>query len=214
MITLGTDIIIRKRSVKYLGLHIDDGLRFNEHIEVLKKKLSRLAGASYRLNSYFNQQASKVYYYSCVYSLITYCLPVFGGALATQRGSLLIRTHQRIVKNLFKSYSPTECPFKKNKLLKLPEIYKFYAGVHMFKILALGENNTVSDTLAMETAAHDYNTRTRNNLRTPFPRVDAIKRSYKYQFIGIWNDIPQCAKNCDSLKSFKRVLSNYFLETY
>jgi len=79
VITLGDERIGRRKTVKYLGLHLDDNLKFNSHIDQLKKKLSRLAGVSYRLRKYFNLGASKKFYFACTYSIITYCIAVYGG---------------------------------------------------------------------------------------------------------------------------------------
>ena len=214
IITLGACNISRSNNVKYLGLFIDDKLNFSNHIINLKKKLSRLAGASYRLRGYFNYRASKNFYYACVYSLITYCLAVYGGALNTYRGSMLTAAHEKIIKNLFSKYCPNSCPFKRNKLLKLKDIYKLYVGIHMYKMVNLNINEEISETLSLETPDHHYNTRNRNNLRTPFPRVEAIRRNYQYQFVSVWNGIPNEIKESASLKIFKRNLTKYFCTSY
>ena len=214
IIEIGSERIERKSSAKYLGLNIDEGLKFNVHIDYLKGKLSSLSGAAFKLRHYFNLQSAKKFYYACVYSLLTYCLPVYGGALSTYRGSLLIKKHEKIVSYLFLRQGSNDCPFKQNKLLKLTDVYKLYAGIHMFKILVLHSNSSVRDALDLQTAPHDYYTRHHNDLRTPFPRVDAIKRSFKYQFVGIWNEFPENVKSCTSLRSFKKELTNYLLATY
>ena len=197
-----------------MGLNIDENLSFNAQIDHLKKKLSHLSGVSYRLRQYFNLKAAKNFYYSCVYSLITYCITVYGGSLTNGRGNRLIRMHERIVKNLFSAYYPNECPFKRNKLLKLSDIYKFYAGIQMFKAINLNESHTVSNILNLVTAPHDYETRGRNDYRTPFPRVEAVRRSYKYQFVCIWNDLPEEIKSSSSLSIFKRKSSEFYLASY
>ena len=213
-IKLRTDQISRKKFVKYLGLHIDDNLKFSQHVDTLKTKLSRLAGVSYRLKSYFNYKTSKNYYYACVYSMLTYCLAAYGGALESYRGRTLVRLHERIVRNLFSKYDRINCPFKTNKLLKLPDIYRSQACIHMYKAINLDTNESVAETLALQTANHQYETKTRNLLRPPFPRVDAIRLNYHYQFQNIWNEIPDTIKESRTLKSFKRNLNECFLSMY
>ena len=84
----------------------------------------------------------------------------------------------------------------------------------MYKIEALNSNLYVSSTLPLEIAEHDYETRGRDEYRTPFPRVDAIRRNYKYQFLDIWRQIPNYIRESTSLKQFKRQLTNKFLDTY
>ena len=213
-IWLGNSRIERKTTVKYLGLNIDDSLKFNTHLDYLKGKLAQLSGVSYRLKDYFNLRASKNFYFACVYSHITYCLPVFGGWLGTGRREKLVKLQERIVRNLFAKYGNGHCPFKCNNLLKLKDIYKLYACIHMFKIVRQNTNEVVAETMTIDAAPHNYETRGRENIRTPFPRTNGVKHSYKYQFINEWNQIPNDLKYSPSLKIFKRRLSNYFVSMY
>ena len=213
-ILIGSDVVSRKSSVKYLGLFIDDSLKFHSHVDQLKMKLSRFSGVVYRLRNFFNYRASKNFYYACVYSALTYCISVWGGALTSYRGAMLMKVHERIVRNLFNKFNPGECPFKANKLLKLADIHKLYVSIHMYKYIKHGESETVGDTLDLQTAYHSYNTRGRNLFRTPFPRVEAIRTSYKFQFLNVWNSIPDSVTVAESIRAFKRKLTDYLIENY
>ena len=98
LINIGTEIISRKTSVKYLGIHVDESLKFHTHIDHLKSKLQQYAGITYRLHRYFNDSAAKNLYYSCVFSAVKYCICVWGGVLqCTTRGAPLVRLHDRII---------------------------------------------------------------------------------------------------------------------
>ena len=199
--------------VKYLGLYIDKKLSFNSHIDYLKGKLAHLAGASFRLKNFMTLRAAKCFYFSCVYSILRYCLPVYGGALSSFRGRKLDRIYGKIVRNLFEKHSPGQCPFKANKILKLGDAYKLLAGMHMFRMIN-GENEELADTMVLEPPNHVYNTRNRIRIQPPFPRVDAIRRNYQYQFIHFRNEIPDEIKNSRSLNCFKSMLTNKFLSEY
>ena len=213
-IYLGEDRISRKSSVKYLGLHIDDNMHFNTHLDSLKTKLSRFCGISYRLSGYFNLRAAKNYYYSCVYSTLTYCLSVFGGQLSSTKGKAVSKLQSRIVRNLFLKYNNNQCPHKAMKILKLDDVYKLYAAIHMYKIIKLNINETVADTMNLQEPPHNYATRNRHNLRYPFPRTNVILKSYKYQFVSIWNEVPETIKLSTSLKIFKRKFQEFLLGSY
>ena len=72
-----------------------------------------------RLRRYFNAASAKALYYSCVFSLITYCTTVWGGVLGCgSRGNELQKLHNRIIKNLFHhhSNSTNQCLFKEKKI--------------------------------------------------------------------------------------------------
>ena len=102
MLCIGNEQIAHKQCVKYLGLQIDNALNFNEQLKLLKTKLSRLSGISYRLSSYFNMSTAKKFYFAFVYSALIYGISAWGGSLhysgVTPR---LIRLQEKIVKNLF-----------------------------------------------------------------------------------------------------------------
>ena len=73
---------------------------------------------------------------------------------------------------------------------------------------------SLSEFVQLETRGHPQNTRNRNLLITPFPRVDTVRCSFRYQIINIWNGIPENLKSIPSRKLFKKNLTRYFLDLY
>ena len=100
------------------------------------------------------------------------------------------------------------------KILKLADIHKLYVSVYMYKILKMNLFPTLQLNLDIQTAVHSYDTRHRDDFILPFPRVDALKINFKYQYVKIWNMIPENIKSCNSLGRFKRQLIDYFLSQY
>ena len=215
-IYIGPDRISRSSCVKYLGMHIDSNLKFTDHVFHLTKKLSRLAGISYKLGKYLNLRAAKNYYYSCVYSVLTYCLSVWGGIVScTQGANCLTSFQRRIVTQLFsKYYTDTSCIFKSTNLLKLVDIHKLYASIYMFKVIKLNSCEAIGNNLDLRRPHHQYLTRNRDRLLTPFPRVNAIKFNFQYQFTNVWNEVPDEIKNVRTLRLFKKKLTCHLLSLY
>ena len=213
---LGPDRISRSSCVKYLGMHIDSNLKFTDHVFHLKKKLSRLAGITYKLGKYLNLRAAKNYYYSCVFSVLTYCVSVWGGIVScTQGASCLTSLQRRIVTQLFSKYHPNaSCIFKSANLLKLVDIHKLYASIYMYKVIKLNKCGAVGNNLDLRRPNHQYATRNRNRLLTPFVRVNAIKFNFQYQFTNVWNAVPDEIKSPRSLNLFKKKLTCYLLSSY
>ena len=214
-IFLGTDPVRRQESVKYLGLQIDERLTFRKHIMCVKKRLSQLCGAAYRLRLHFDLGSAKKFYYSCVYSLVTYCLLAWGGAIeCTAIGRKVVKLHAKIINLLLKRFYPSDsCVFKASNLLKLGDIYKLYASIQMFKIIQL-ETSNVIDLSALNTPTHGYSTRNRLNFIPPFPRVCATRINFLYQFINIWNDIPAVMKELPRIAIFKKSMIAHYLSLY
>ena len=115
---IGSNLVKRTDSFKYLGVHIDKSLKFHSHVLAVKVELiinlSRMCGVTFRLGKYLNLRAAKNMYYACIYSTFSYCICSWGGVLVTtHRGGRLIGLQAKIVKNLFeKFYSGNICLFK------------------------------------------------------------------------------------------------------
>ena len=75
-IRLGNKIIKQVRSVKFLGIHLDDRLNFNDHISYLSKKLSKTVGIMYKMSCFLPPHILKMLYFSLLYSQLIYCINV------------------------------------------------------------------------------------------------------------------------------------------
>ena len=101
-IKIGNDSILKKDCVKYLGLHVDDNLKFYSHADYIKSKLSQFSGISRRLNKKMNFSAARRFYYACVFSFISYAICVWGGVIENSYRDTFIREkHPKLVTDLF-----------------------------------------------------------------------------------------------------------------
>ena len=216
IIKLGQENIQRVGSCKYLGMFIDEKLKYHDLLAHMKSKLRQLKGISFRLRKFLDRKTARNFYFSMVYSTVTYCISVWGGVLCcTRRGDELQKLQTSIVKNLFNEFSSNNmCIFKTNEILKLIDVYKFYVSLYMYKILKLDLHPTLSNDLNLRINEHMYGTRNRENFVHQFPRTENIRINYEYMFPKIWNSIPSNIKDATSLSVFKKRLKQYFLDQY
>ena len=73
-LSIGGNFISQANCVKYLGVHIDEKMKFSVQLANLKARLSRICNASYRLRNLFDKETAMKMYYSCVHFLLTYCI--------------------------------------------------------------------------------------------------------------------------------------------
>ena len=207
--------ISRVSNLKYLGVQLDDNLKFHDHIEYLCGKMYQLCGVTFRLRDNLNLESAKNVYYSCIYSVLKYCIGIWGGVLqCTERGTRLIALHRRVTKNLFAKFSHGVCVYKSMKVLKLPDIHRLHVGLYMYKVVRMNACPTLQLNLDLRYPQHDYGTRNRNNPIVPFPRVDSIKINFQYQCTKIWSELPPDIRDSNSLGVFKRKLIEFFLAQY
>ena len=215
-VSIGNDVLNRVNTFRYLGVNLDSGLKFQSHIDITKTKLSRICGSSFKLRSHVNLNAATNLYYSGFYAIATYCISCYGGVMmCSRRCDSLLRIQKRVVKNLFSKFFPNSANlYKDAKILKLNDVYRLRVSSYMFRIIVLNECPTIRSSLRLDYAQHGHNTRNAGNLMLPFPRVDVLKMNFEYQFINIWNNIPNEFKNLPTISSFKKALINHCINEY
>jgi Reverse transcriptase (RNA-dependent DNA polymerase)/Endonuclease/Exonuclease/phosphatase family len=76
-VTEGLDIK-RVSTFKYLGLHLDESLKWNEHLRHLEKKLSSTNGLLWKLRYFLPQHAKRTVFDSLFQSHVYYLVPIWG----------------------------------------------------------------------------------------------------------------------------------------
>ena len=110
-------------NINFLGINIDKDLNFKEHINKLVKKLRQLSSYCYKIRDKLDDKGKKMFYYTMIYSSITYGIEVYSNTYWTNL-KLLDNTHKKIIKILFKlpRVTPTNEVYMKNELLDLRHI--------------------------------------------------------------------------------------------
>ena len=80
----------RNRNITYLGIVIDEQLKFNFHINFICKKISKSIGIMNKIKNYVPYSTLKSIYYALVYPYLNYCNLVWGGTFPTHLHPLLI----------------------------------------------------------------------------------------------------------------------------
>ena len=65
-------------SFKYLGLHFDQYLSWNLHVDQITKSVTKYTGLFYRIKKYLSQESFKIVYNSILLPRIYYCDVVWG----------------------------------------------------------------------------------------------------------------------------------------
>ena len=65
---------------KFLGVIIDNKLKWNDHITYVKRKISKTIGFFYKMRQYLGRKALVNLYYSLVFPYLIYCSEIWGNA--------------------------------------------------------------------------------------------------------------------------------------
>ena len=75
---IGENNLTYTSSFKYLGVTIDNKLKFSQHIDLICLKMAKFNGILYRARNYFSKNALILFYKSYIVPVISYGLMVYG----------------------------------------------------------------------------------------------------------------------------------------
>jgi hypothetical protein len=218
IVKINSNQLERVTCIKYLGIMFDDNIKFHEQTNALNNKLSRICGITFRLAQFYSFDVAKTFYYSFVFSAISYGIVVWGGyVVETGRINRTQAYQDRIIKNLFCRYFPGQPineVFKQLKIITITDLYRLKCAEFMYKIMILNNYPDLKQFLLSACVQSVHQTRYCHRLRPTFPRVDVIKLSFWYRFISIWNNVPQDIKMSVNIRSFKNKLTDHMLSLY
>lgn len=116
--------INKSKSVKYLGVIIDDNLNFNEHISNVSKRIRKLTYVFKNLRHVADSKVMRTVYLALCQSVLTYCISSWGGAAKTHLLELE-RAQRLILKiSLFKPrLFPTTDLYQQAEVLTVRQLY-------------------------------------------------------------------------------------------
>ena len=206
-IKIAENIIMRKSRESFLGIVLDEELKFNYHISNIANKVSKSVGIIYRLSSFLPKSCLLNLYYSFVYPYLTYCNLVWGGTFKCHLQSLVV-LQKRALRTIFgvTYYAHTNPLFFESRVLKLEDVHKYSVACYVYK-----EKLYVNPNFMIQ---HSYNTRNSVSLNPRFKRLALTQNSIEYVGPTIWNILPEVVKSSSSIFVFKKRLKDFLISLY
>lgn len=183
----------------FLGLVVDEGLTWKDHIKELSKKLNRAYFVILTLSRVVDKKVLSMVYYAYVYSLLSYGVIFWGNSVHSEKIFIIKKKIIRAIKNL-KSRESCRNSFKELKILPLPCIYILQISLFMYKNLSKFKKSS---------ELHNYNTRNKSTLLYPRHRTSSFESIPQYSGLRIYNRLPDSILAENSIKHFKCALIVY-----
>ena len=198
-------------TTKYLGVIIDNKLKWTSHILYTKNKISKTVGSSlfYKMRQYLEKKALINLYYSLVFPYLIYCNEVWGNASVVHLEPI-IKIQKRAIRTItFSSYlSPSEPIFQSLDVLnfrKLVNVVIQRVSLLMFKISKCDVPKPLHALFRIIKSYHNYQTRRSDSINVPIGRTEAIYKTFSYFGAHIWNHTSNNISTNVSYSSFKHL---------
>ena len=186
---------------KFLGVIIDNKLKWSTHILYIRKKIAKGIGILLKARKCFNNETLLSLYHTFVYPYLSYCIHVWGRAYDTHLNDLIVLQNKIIrIINGVPPRTNVERLYVTMGILSLKRIYNYAIGLFMHKYVNNMLPELFVDFFSNVTDLHHYNTRhaNRNSIYVTFHSSTRGQQSFSHCGPRIWNFIlssmmPNCA---------------------
>ena len=175
--------IDRVSSMKFLGVHIDEHLKWNVHIEKLRLELRKVTGLFYNASHFLPFSCLILLYNSLINSKIIYCIEAWGNTAKVHKEKIL-KIQKRLVRMLFKKPQNEHSPplFKKARILPIEELYQL-------RILLIAHDQFYK--YVKKSTPKYYTRQSQHDLPLPPSTSASGHRQVLYQASEFWNRLPK-----------------------
>ena len=195
------------RTVKYLGVTIDENLTWNDHISALCKNLGFKISTLSRIKNMVTPEMLKTVYNSIIQPTIDYAITVWGHTSAENLSKIqrLQNKAARIICNNFDYINTRGIDLVKQlKWMNVNERFLYFERLLMFKCIHGMAPDYLTNNIVMDIEVRNVNTRTHDmNVYIPFPKNELAKRSFYYSGGKNWNDLRDNVKEVINIDGFK-----------
>lgn len=189
------EMIDKTESIKYLGIIIDQHLKWDIHVNNLIIKMRKLNYFYINARKILDKETLRIVYFAMTQSLLQYGITAWGGLGTVANNKLLIAQKSiiKIILNKPRRY-PSENLFKEFRVNNVQQLFHRNALYYVFKLKLI------------EIKPQIYNIRKTN--RIAIQTFKTLKSSRHFVKIGLelLNNIPQIILNCNTYSKYKQLI--------
>ena len=200
----------QEKSVKFLGILLDDRLNWSIHVDFVCKKIRKLLYTIIRLKN-FLQKAHKVKIYSAIIKPhLEYGLTIWGKSIPSK----VDRIQKKCIRiiTLSKPLTHSLPLFKSLGILNLADLYKLNVLALIWRIF----NKKCPETVVQNfhVIRSSTNRQHKNTLYVPFARSNFYQRLPSYHFPSLWNNSLPMINSIYHKRNFKKQVKLALLNSY
>ena len=209
-IVIGNEPVKRVQSTKVLGVHIDENLTWDKHIDVVAKKVSSGISAIRKLKEFVNQDTLVSVYNALLRPHFEYCSVVWDtlGIGLSDRLQRLQNRCARVIMRCPNETGQSEIAMrslgwttlsKRRAQIKAELLFKIFHNLAPRRLSSLFRDSYA--------ASSNYCLRdSSNKVALPLPKTEFLKKSLSYDGAKLWNSLPSDVRHCECPVSFRNKL--------
>ena len=202
--------IERVKKFTYLGLHIDENLKFETHILHVTRKVNQVNGILNSLKYFLPTFILRKIYFSLIHCHLNLHVLIWSGSYSSYLKPLHISINKSI-RNICRQPISTLEKFKTLNIPTPKHTYLLKLAVFMYSSIKLKINPIINFTFDQLSASHSYNTRNILELRPPLIRTDVNLHFYVTKGLKLWALLPDETKNSSSEFAFKKSVKQFLM---
>lgn len=211
---LGQERVERVENVNYLGLMLQQNLKWNIHVDQVHRKIVKFLGILRRSSHMLPEKEKKNLFYAHVHSQICYLNIIWQNAPHYVMNKITVTLNKFMRVIFWEQYLDPNVRtldlYKNNHVLSFSQINFFESTLFMFKL----KHNLIKHNLDLRSYSelHRYNTRNVENFSLVTPRTNYLRFGCIYQAISNFNSLPLNLKQISSLYNFKNELKQFVMD--
>lgn len=210
IVTIDDTCIETKCNTKFLGIIIDNKLKWNDHVSYVKNKISKSIGIFYRARHFLNKQTLRNLYFTFIYPYLIYCVEIWGNTCAIHLDPL-IKLQKKCIRIITFSdkLEHTSPLFEQLDILCFNKLVIHRICIMMFKQSLGILPHSINELFIKNNSLHTHNTRQNDNLHVSMGKGEIMYRTFSYHAIHIWNNISTHTTTDVSYPCFKKIAKKY-----
>ena len=205
--------INRLKSFQYLGLTLDETLRFNDHVDFLSSSLIKYFGIFNKVKYRITNKLARELYFAFIYSTIKYGIEVYGRCSAQNANKVQVMQN-KLLNLLLRKHrmSPTDEINENMDLLKVSDIYECNLLTFVNDIMM----KMCPDSMQQyyQKRRNIYDVRVKNQLIVPQVRMSVGDRAVRVAGATLWNNMHKDMTHYRLRKWFKGRLIKHYIAKY
>lgn len=199
-------------TMKYLGIFIDNKLRFSEHCEYIVKKVGKKSSFLNRIGQYLTAYTRCTVYKAIIAPHFEYCATLLIGMGETELNKLQIAQNRamRIILQCDR-YTRVDDMLQALQFMSIRQRLHYNVCIFIFKAVRNLLPKQLNRKLEIVGTNSERVTRQAGNIAVQLRKTRNAQKSIFYEGVKMYNELPAEVKACERIEMFKRMMKEYIV---